>query len=700
MSDMRRDAQIAQREEAAARKEQERRQGISFTQLLGLMIKFGIAMQLIQAPGRAIQYYSEVRDTAKELQFEATKTATLVPGIMANRAIYQEQIWDIAGRSILGGDAKRNANLLAAVGTEFASSLENIPPIDEQTYKTSKGDVTLDREVSTLLYLIELSQRLAATGQESDPRLAKDYITRIAGPLQWRPDSAEFKRAMNVGLATIDFGDVRMGELSDWVGEMIGPFTAIWGRADLPTQQEQFLQASALYGTITKTLNPEESATAFRNMIKATVDPPEEVRKELIALKKFGERTGQDLDITFGAYTREGALPYFRKVQGILGAEGTLVDRYIASQEGQEQIARDAPFFGGDKGIAEERLRTSISQEYLNFMFGNIRGMRGFMAAMVDGGEQLERFEKSLRGLVDSIDIMTVRERMLLSTADIQESQGQAISEKINQTGYNVEIGTLESARRKREMQLIEMRSGGVNRWVQSVWARSLNPRNIGLLETQQYKPVSHSDATIARYALEQGVNPAEMYSYFMETFGSAPEYLGPGKKGFRNFMSAMAIHKPGEISRDIHGQDPDIFGGIGFPDQSYFLPKDKLINYNEQYFQSFATRKSILDNILTSPHEVMQEVMHPGLLSEFEAKTPSPLSRDVSIEKLHASEATANNIGNLIQGDININVTVDGDKDVGQQIAEETAKSLIDLLDTDSLNDEATLRSANRNVG
>ena len=573
----------------------------------------------------------------------------------------------------------------------------------KKTYQTDKGAVTLDREVSTLLYLIELSQKLAATGQETDPRLAKDYITRIAGPLQWRPDSAEFQRAMNVGLATIDFGDVRMGELSDWAGEMIGPFTAIWGRSDLATKQEQFLQASALYGTITKTLNPEESATAFRNMIKATIDPPEEVRKELIALKQYGERSGQDLDLTFGAYTREGALPYFRKVQGILGAEGIMVDQYINSKEGQAEIARNAPFFDGDREVTEERLRTAVSQEYLNFMFGNIRGMRGFMAAMVDGGEQLERFEKALRGTVDSMDIMAVREGMLLSTADIQESQGQAISEKIAQTGYNVEIGSIETARRRREMQLIEMRSGGLNRWVQSIWARSLNPRNIGILETAQYSPVPHSDITAARYALEEGVKPAEMHKWFIDTFGSAPEYLGPGKQGFRNFISAMAIYQPSGIQRDVYGKAPDMFEygdtAIGFPDQSYFLPEDKLVNYNQRYFQSFATRKNILENILTSPHEVMQEMLSPGLLSEFESKIPSPFAKPIDEEKLHASEATGTNIGNLIQGDIHINVTVDGDKDIGEQVAVKTAQSLIDLLDTQSLNDEATVRSANRNV-
>ena len=122
-------------------------------------------------------------------------------------------------------------------------------------------------------------------------------------------------------------------------------------------------------------------------------------------------------------------------------------------------------------------------------------------------------------------------------------------------------------------------------------------------------------------------------------------------------------------------------------------------MNYNQRYFQSFATRKNILENILTSPHEVMQEMLSPGLLSEFESKIPSPFAKPIDEEKLHASEATGTNIGNLIQGDIHINVTVDGDKDIGEQVAVKTAQSLIDLLDTQSLNDEATVRSANRNV-
>ena len=74
--------------------EQNRRQGITFTNLLGLMIKFGIAMQIIQFPGKVVQMVKDTEEDVVNLQQEVSRTKMLVPGLTKDieTSIYKEII--------------------------------------------------------------------------------------------------------------------------------------------------------------------------------------------------------------------------------------------------------------------------------------------------------------------------------------------------------------------------------------------------------------------------------------------------------------------------------------------------------------------------------------------------------------------------------------------------------------------------------
>ena len=67
------------------------------------------------------------------------------------------------------------------------------------------------------------------------------------------------KQIMRSAIATIELGDVQMAGLSDYVGEMMGPFSNIWGSSNRDRQMEAYNEMMMIYGTMTRTLNVQGS---------------------------------------------------------------------------------------------------------------------------------------------------------------------------------------------------------------------------------------------------------------------------------------------------------------------------------------------------------------------------------------------------------------------------------------------------------
>ena len=650
-----------------------RRQGVSFMQLLSLMVKFGIAMQLIQMPGKVIQKYEEIRSTSIGLQHQAAKTTTLVPGLQGIQKEYVQELAKItASIPIVSETGKQAMEIVAKTGTELASSLENIPLEKGRMY----GDKWFDRESATLVKLTEIANNFGLAALEDDPSVAIKAITRVSGPLKIPITSTLMNEFMDQMLATIDFGDVRGGQLADFIGEAMGPFTSLWGERDRGTQEKAFKEMLTIFGTMTTTLSPEESATGWRNMMKSIMDPPKEVRRDLISLK---EKHG--IDLTFGALVNLGYTDYFKRVESTIGTQGTWTDKFIQSKAGQKEIDETMKLYGGDREMAEENVRAAKSQQYVSYLYGNIRGLRGFEAAMIDGGAALDRFTLAMDKLTEG-DLMGRRLDTLSDTLAVKETEQRVSKEIIDQKLFDPEkqdaIATARilQLRENLDKEGFDMAASRIMYSIQhdipvlrDITAGSAPNRIF-------YKNVSD--------ALKKGVNPAAMSSHF-EAQGISIPGLKPGKQGFREWAG-----------NQLFGADPS---------KSSW----------EQVTLSGTPRKRILEGWQATdpknrPWPVIdfESMYEPGSGSH-----PLPLLDSESMYELgsgshplrpireNETELYNQDTGMILQGDLIIHVNVEGGanpQEDGEIAAQAFIEEISEILDTESNNQEASIRTLHRN--
>ena len=165
MTDMQRDWTKGNRENEAAQKEMQRRQGVSYFQLMSLMVKFGAAMAIIQAPGRALEAYGNIRGTSTDLQHQITETGLLVPGIIGQREAFTAATTSLAGKGYLIGEGPDIISRTAQTSTKLASALDAIPSMGRGSFtdpKTGQSAI-FDEDMTKLLYMTEQAMVLFCT---------------------------------------------------------------------------------------------------------------------------------------------------------------------------------------------------------------------------------------------------------------------------------------------------------------------------------------------------------------------------------------------------------------------------------------------------------------------------------------------------------------------------------------------------------
>ena len=619
-------------ENAKAQEKLNRRQGVSFGQLLGLMVKFGIALQLIELPGKLYGAYSDVVNVETNVQHDVAKTSMLVKGIENIRPEFTEELLKISSKSSFPGTYEENFAKHTRTAQAMSSATENIPLV---AGKTIDG-VYFNPEVMTVLKGTEKASNIAAAGGGSSPEEAMKIVTRISGPFQIPVDSPRFTKIINAVLATTDFGDVEIGEIADFIGEVISPLASVYGKSSPDIQDKAIIGSLLAYGTMTTTLQPEAATTGMRNILKTVKDPPVQVKKELLRLKEHNP----DWDLTYGALLDTTPDKFIEKISKVLGPQGELTDLFIDSPKGKAAIEAEIPF-RKTREAAEEHVRKTKSNEYVTFMFPNIRGLRGFDAAIVDSTERMKDFRKVMEDSTASGKDLT-EERLALArnTKAVQDAQISSKQFMVRSGITNIEEQTQISASINRKWDVLEHKTG----WDRVVSAASivLNPVNLPVIkDIAGYSP-SRDVNTMYDLMTIGGIKPGDLHGYFAEKGLTAPPNLGPGISGFRQWFEVY--------------------------DEGKGLVSDKR---KDAYFKRMAS--------------------DPGLTQDDYEKV---------FQATFGVNQNNNVSGNTMQGDINVSVAVQGETfvETGQSIARAILSELSSIFDIESDNKEAATRILTRN--
>ncbi len=330
---------------------QNRRQGVSFTQLLGLMVKFGIAMEIINIPGRIIGIFGDIVKGGAEAE------ASLA-GVNALLRVSRDEIMDL-GRVTrsLAADLGVTGDVFAAL-EEAASSIGGFPA---SQVRTMAGGIRLvNSELQTSVDLFELAGRASVAGglQIEDAMRAATTIT--SGFNVSVEDANVF---MDIMFKTVDKGNIRMSELARNFGDLTGSMQLLFG-SDPVRQVKEFEAVMVGLATATRTLTPAEAITAQRNLLKGFVDASAESLTLRNRLKELG------VNLQVNDIVAQGYEATLREINDTIGVQGSVMNDLVIANKAQVDIMGEANF------------RQATFVKLITSLFPNIRQVRSLQAQL------------------------------------------------------------------------------------------------------------------------------------------------------------------------------------------------------------------------------------------------------------------------------------------------------------------------------
>ncbi len=331
--------------------EQNRRQGVSFGQLLGLMIKFGIAMEIINIPGRIIGLFSGIVKGGAEAE------ASLA-GVNALLRVSRDEIMDL-GRAtrIIAADLGVTGDAFAAL-EEAASSIGGFPA--SQVREMAGGITLANSELQTSIDLFGLAARASVAGglQIEDAMRAATTIT--SGFNVSVKDAEVF---MDLMFKTVDKGNIRMEELARNFGDLTGSMQLLFG-SDPTRQVKEFEAVMVGLATATRTLTPAEAITAQRNLLKGFVDASSESLKLRNRLKELG------VNLQVNDIVAQGYEATLREINDTIGVQGRITSMLVEANKEQVAVMGEANF------------RQATFVKLITGLFPNIRQVRSIQAQL------------------------------------------------------------------------------------------------------------------------------------------------------------------------------------------------------------------------------------------------------------------------------------------------------------------------------
>ena len=333
-----------------------RRQGIGFMELTSLMVKFGIAMAIIQLPFQLAGMVGGVigggADREQQLAHVRALTYISKPGIthLGLEAYKTMQDYPVQGDYFVASE-------------EIASSLATLAP--------SIAGMGMDVEAKTIYDFLRLSAQYAQAVNVNVETAVKSMTSLGSATKQ----NVEFLEGYgDIMATTIDVGRISASTVSTIAGEQIGYITSIWG-GQPERQRDEFQNIMEVTAAASQTLPEGFLRASITNWIKA-IRSPDTGAVEYMQLMR--ENTG--VDITFAELHKIGFRKWIQKYSAQIGPYGTLVDKWITTPQGQQAIQTEG---------TEEIARQVGANEVFRILFPNIRGERFQIATLADLGRVL-----------------------------------------------------------------------------------------------------------------------------------------------------------------------------------------------------------------------------------------------------------------------------------------------------------------------
>ena len=325
--------------------------------LLGLMIKFGVAMEIIMLPGRIISGFINIIKTGSEWEQQLANINSLL-------GVQKDEIYQL-GRAL--SDIERQYGTTGEVtqaAYEIASSL-NQKLIDT----AQSGYEGLGKETSAVAGFMELGAKTAVAGI-TEIETALEGLIRVQSGFNF--SLAETEVAANAMFKAIDKGLFNFEQLSPHVGEIVGGLNAAFGSGDTAKSLNNFKEMLAVWSAVSIQLTPHETVTSLRNILANMQQLSAEAERFVNKASEYGVKL-RPVDIV-----SMSPMQYMRELQRTLTPYGTLVDQAVKQNQGQVEE------FG------EEAFRLAQSRKFMQILFPNRRSMRGINAVLANDMQVLE----------------------------------------------------------------------------------------------------------------------------------------------------------------------------------------------------------------------------------------------------------------------------------------------------------------------
>lgn len=343
---------------------QNKRTGVSFLQLMRLVVQFGVAMELIAVPGRIISGFTDIIRSGVETEKSLANINSLV-------RVSKNQIDDL-GRSL-----QLTAAEIGATGDVFAAAYEaasSTGGVVLSQVRDMPGGIRLaNRELQTILDMTTLANKMAVAGVATQEEAMVGLTSVMSG---FNLSTEEATKFADIMFATVNRGRITLAETSEAVGQFNAQLTAMFG-ADKERLLREFSDTMAIFSVVTQSVDPARATTSLRNMLRAFTNTSAEGRELLQQLKGYGANL-TSLDVITGGVGKTIA-EYLRTI----APHGMIIDRIVASQ--REQVAL----------VGEENFRRDKSLQIMQKLNPNIRTMLAFDTSLIQNGKLLnERFEE------------------------------------------------------------------------------------------------------------------------------------------------------------------------------------------------------------------------------------------------------------------------------------------------------------------
>lgn len=337
-----------------------RRLGVSFSQLMKLMFQFGIALSIIQLPFRIRDSFVDLVKTTADWEKQLVRLNSIL-------RLDDDQLAKFSNKFIVMGISVGNTETILDGAFDAAQQLVGLS--FDPLRKEFEG---LGIRAQAVFDITREAQRASiATG--TDLNTLTNAIGQTLSLFNLRPSQS--RELTNLLFAVQEVSDLRITDLAKNMGQVFG-FIDPLSKGDSDRKMELLRETLALVGTMSQSLDPQRAFTGIRNIFTELIKGSKESRTAREQLKGLG------LNLDLADIAANGVIGTFRELFKIL-PQGELIDRWAQAQGN----------FASAEDESNKRIQESLT--LLGKIFPNVRALLGVTGALVQEGEVLEEtFER------------------------------------------------------------------------------------------------------------------------------------------------------------------------------------------------------------------------------------------------------------------------------------------------------------------